>query len=488
MGINLAECSSLFPKGVYNLTKEDFYQSQENSFEKDNNKSPVSRKKLFLRIIFNFFLVIFVIFILGAGFFISKIYFFPPEKDGTQNHGLISNIINLVPEGQTFSDMDKENLNILILGMDKNWTEDNLMYTKGARTDTIMVANLNIKEKKVGLLSIPRDCLVSIPDYYDEKINAAYSLGGVELARKTVEEVLQIEIDYYILVKVNALPELIDAIGGVELYVEKDMDYDDNWGHLHIHLKEGWQTLNGDRAEQYSRFRNDEEGDLGRIRRQQQVICAVKDKVLSPALYSKIHKIIEATYKNVETDLSPGQILDLARIYKDIELENIKMATVPSYSEDIGYGSYQIIDYNLLSDYVNEYLLGVEIPVTIEILNSNDMDEIGYYLEQYLTAMGFKVLQVKDSEYSYDTSQIIIHRSDKVNTDNLSTIARLLGSPEIYSDDGMFNAPAQTDFSGEEEIYYTDGETDFSDDEEIEYADLTVIIGTDYKSPYSQRF
>ena len=419
-----------------------------------------------------------------------KSYMSPPSDD-TQSHGFVSNFINLVPEeGSTFSD-NKGTINVLILGVDKNWTQDNIMYTKDVRTDTMMVASLNLEKKTVGLLSIPRDSYVSIPGEYEEeewsedyeyddlstesyeyetgeeyrggyegKINGANALGGVKLAIRAVEEVLQIHIDYYILVKVNALPDLIDAVGGVEVYVEKDMDYDDNWGHLHIHLKEGWQTLDGDRAEQYSRFRNDEEGDLGRIRRQQQILYAIKNKVGETKNILQIKRIIEATYKNVETDLSPGQILDLANIYKNVGKDDIRMATIPTYSDSFNEISYQIIDYYVLPDYVNEYLLGIPPPLTVEIVNGNDGYDYSYDAEEKLTAFGFKVVNVRDDGYVYDDTHIIIN-TDKVDLDNMSVLVKILGNPQVY----------EVKETGEEENGLA---------EDGSPVDITVILGTDY--------
>jgi len=429
-----------------------------------------------------FFVCIFLFFISGIaiiGFFFISNFKNPPaeivrNKDGKGDYN--SDGDNLL--GRTFP---KKNFNILILGTDKNWTEDDIMYTKDVRTDTIMVASLDLEKQTAGLLSIPRDSYVSIPSEYDYdiytdqsdeiseeelhepyrggyegKINGAYTDGGVELTKRAVEEVLQINIDYYVIVKVNALPDLIDAIGGIEVCVEKNMDYDDNWGHLHIHLKEGWQTLDGNRAEEYSRFRNDEEGDLGRIRRQQQVIYAVKNKVTETKSFAQIKNIIEAAYKNVETDLTPFQICDLAGIYRDVERSDVKMATIPTYSNSSVEVSYQIIDSYLLPDYVNEYLLGMPPPITVEIVNGNGRDYLSYQLEEYLLSLGFKVIDVRTDSYSYETSQIIVH-SERVKATSLVPVVRMLGEPEISND-------------GTEEL-----------------VDLTIILGADYSLDYNRQ-
>jgi len=444
------------------LKKEDFYEASGDEAKTDSKSIP---KKSGSGRLTKLFIIFFCLaFVLIMGLFLLKQIFSPPS-DNTQSHGFISNFINLVPEeGSSFSDENK-NINILILGIDKNWTQDNIMYTKETRTDTIMVAGLDLEKKTVGLLSIPRDSYVSIPSEYEGetyeiqgyegKINGAYTDGGVELTKKVVEEVLQINIDYYILVKVNALPDLIDAIGGVEIYVEKDMDYDDNWGHLHIHLKEGWQLLDGNRAEGYSRFRNDEEGDLGRIRRQQQVLYAIKNRVGETKSILEIQRLIEATYKNVETDLSPRQILDLANIYKNVQKEDVKMATVPTGTDEFSEVSYQIIDYSLLPDYVNEYLLSLPPPVTVEIIDGNWEEAYSSQLAENLSSLGFRVLDIRNDGYIYDITHVIVH-TDNVDMDKISAMIKLLGKPAIFNDE-----------TGEGTV------------------DLTIVMGKDYSPSYS---
>ncbi|HPZ08581.1 MAG TPA: LCP family protein [Candidatus Eremiobacteraeota bacterium] len=423
-----------------------------------NNKKPCidNSKRNWKSVLLRFLIVLFVsMALLCIGVVIMKDRLI--HKNNTKTHGLLSNFImsKFIPPGSSFP--SKKNINIILMGLDQNWTEEDIMYTKGARTDTLMVANLNMEKKTVGLLSIPRDSRVFIPGYYEAKINEANSLGGPELARKTVEELLNISVDYYVVVKIDALSKVIDALGGIELYVEKDMDYDDNWGHLHIHLKEGWQMLDGKRAVEYSRFRNDEEGDLGRIRRQQHVLGAIKHKGTKINSIAEIKKLVDVARENVDTDLTTAQLLDLANIYKDINMKDIKMATIPTYGDDSTGISYQIVETDLLGGYIDEYLLGEISKITIQILNGNGETGSVQYLQEKLASLeGFKVVELNDADrYDYEISQIILH-SKKISSSSTLPVEQILGKPEI--------------------LYEPDDNNT---------VDITIILGKDYASLYS---
>jgi len=226
-------------------------------------------------------------------------------------------------------------INILCLGLDRNWTRKNMPYTKDARTDTMMVASLDLDTQRVSILSIPRDTRVELPRGGVEKINAAHSLGGIPYTKETVEQFLGIKIDYHVVIKQEAIEGAINALGGVKMKVEKDMDYDDNWGHLHIHLKKGVQTLNGEQVVGYMRFRKDEEGDLGRIRRQQQVVRVLTGEMKNPHVVTKVGGLFDQINKYVKTDLSKQQIVALGRMFHQTDLDNVVTASLPCYARMI---------------------------------------------------------------------------------------------------------------------------------------------------------
>ena len=152
-------------------------------------------------------------------------------------------------------------INVLLLGIDDGDSE--AAESEPKRTDAMMLASFDPEGNEVALVSMPRDTMVQIPGHkgYD-KINAAYAYGGVMLAKQTVANLLRVPIHYYVLVDWRAFKESIDLIGGVDLYVDKDMYYEDPYADLVIDIKHGYQHLNGELAGQYVRFRKDELGDI----------------------------------------------------------------------------------------------------------------------------------------------------------------------------------------------------------------------------------
>ena len=159
------------------------------------------------------------------------------------------------------------------------------------RSDTLMVATLDPKKDQAALMSVPRDTRVKIKGHGWDKINAAYAYGsakggpeaGEKLAQRTVEDFLGVNMDHYVVVNIQAFQKIIDAIGGIDIDVEKRMYYEDPWdddGGLIIDLQPGMQHMDGKTAVTYVRYR-DEEGDIGRIKRQQKFMKACMDKVTS---------------------------------------------------------------------------------------------------------------------------------------------------------------------------------------------------------------
>ena len=118
-----------------------------------------------------------------------------------------------------------DRLNVLCLGLDRNWTNKGMPFTKKVRSDTMIVLSLDLRGRTVSALSIPRDSRVSIPGHGVRKINDAHQIGGVDLTIDTVREFLEIPIDYYVVVRLGAVERVVDALGGLPIDVEKDMKY-----------------------------------------------------------------------------------------------------------------------------------------------------------------------------------------------------------------------------------------------------------------------
>ena len=213
---------------------------------------------------------------------------------------------------------------VLLLGVDRR--EGDV-----GRSDTLMVAAVDVDASKAALLSIPRDTRVAIEGNGFDKINHAYAFGGHSLTQKTVENLLGVKMDHYILVDTRSFERIIDAIGGVDLNVEKRMYYEDPWddnGGLVIDLYPGEQHLDGERAIQYVRYR-DGEGDIGRVGRQQKFVKAVLSKVISPDMLPRLPKLAEEIRKAVETDMSVTDLLELAGLMEEVHKNGLQAQMVP---------------------------------------------------------------------------------------------------------------------------------------------------------------
>ena len=227
--------------------------------------------------------------------------------------------------------------NLMIMGVDKRSGDV-------GRSDTLMVAMVDPGKDKLSLLSVPRDTLVSIPGHGWDKINHAYAYGGHQLSQKTLENFLGLQISHYILVDFQGFVKLVDAIGGVDIDVEKDMQYTDPYDGetgLVISLHAGRQHLDGTTAIQYVRYR-DEEGDIGRVKRQQKFMKAVFQKLSATNLLTRAPEIARTLYQSIDTDLSVTDLASLLVTFaKNVsgtsQLETAMVQGSPAYIDDISY-------------------------------------------------------------------------------------------------------------------------------------------------------
>ena len=205
-----------------------------------------------------------------------------------------------------------ERVNVLLLGGD----ERGLRKGEVARSDSMMVASFDPPTKRIHLFSVLRDTYVSIPAHSKGRINTAITLGGPELAMKTVGELLDLDIQYYVYVDFQGFIKLVDALGGIDFYVEKNMHYTDAAdGHaFDIDLKEGQQHLDGEKALQYVRFRHDALSDYTRTERQRNFLKAVADKMQTGWNLIRLPEVLSSFTPYVETNLSPQDMLKLASL------------------------------------------------------------------------------------------------------------------------------------------------------------------------------
>lgn len=237
----------------------------------------------------------------------------------------------------------KDRIALLLLGIDYDYNAKDQEYSSNARTDTIMAASIEFPSLAdptghVAILSVPRDTDVVLPSGREDKINAAYAVGGSPLAdahasEKVVAGFLGLpEFDRFVTLRVDAAKELVDAIGGIDVVPDETMNYDDTWGHLHIHFIGGrTYHMNGDQAVSYSRFRHDECSDPCRIKRQQQVIRIVLAKLQNDKFHDLLHlnTLVDIIRRNVYTDLSQQDILSIALAFEHFDRKDLITSQVP---------------------------------------------------------------------------------------------------------------------------------------------------------------
>lgn len=237
----------------------------------------------------------------------------------------------------------QEQIRVLLVGL------DHVPEKKGEepphRSDSVMVAATDFGTKQVRMLSIPRDSWIE--QYQDgaaqgrDKLAHSYTYGGVQRTEETIEHLLGLDIDFYVTVKFQGLAQLIDTLGGLTVDVEKNMNYDDRRGNLHIHLKKGVQHLTGEEVVQYARFRHDAMSDIARMGRQQKVMQLLLAELMKPENITRFPQIAEILLGCVETNMSAVQLQALAQHAKEFSPEAIKTLTLNSFC-NMGPGSVDV--------------------------------------------------------------------------------------------------------------------------------------------------
>jgi LCP family protein required for cell wall assembly len=308
----------------------------------------------------------------------------------------------------------RDRINILCLGLDRNWTRKGMPYTKGVRSDTMIVLSLDLTQRKAYALSVPRDLRVEIPDHGHSRINDAHRFGGIALTIETIQNFLGVTLDYYAIIKLGAVRRLIDAVGGIEVDVEKDMDYDDNWGQLHIHLKQGPQHLSGEQTEGYMRFRHDAEGDFGRMRRQQQVFRTISKTLKSPVILFKFDDLLSVLEENLDTNLTRKQLMALGRMFSETSPNDLTTDTVPAvdrprdgiaYLEVLEKPKEALVDWLLRGNAMAEHRL-----IDVELLNGCRSQTATEWVRELLDGQEFPTrYRGRADRGDYASTRIIDH-------------------------------------------------------------------------------
>lgn len=311
--------------------------------KKRKKKWRIKNKKRFVLCI-----VLAVVLLLGAAVIGAYYYVKSKIPNGGEDVGLFNMFSQSVPE----------KTNILFMGVDKD----------GYRSDFMMVANYDTNTKQVNAMQIPRDTYVPGNGRNDKKINSAY-FSGFEQTQYEVNLALGIEVQKYVTVDTAGFRKLVDAIGGIDFEVPFDMNYEDPTQDLYIHLKKGMQHLDGDKAEQFVRWRKNADGsvgpyggsDLGRMDAQKDFLMAVAAKAMQLKNVMKIPEFLDILEENVDTNLTLGEMMAYATEFMDnLSLENIHFHVLPGESQYFNHLWYFMPDTDEAKPLIDQYFYGMK--------------------------------------------------------------------------------------------------------------------------------
>ncbi len=345
--------------------------------------------------------------------------------------------------------------NVLLVGVDDNYDpKGRKVKNQRTRTDTLMLVTVRPAKKSLHVLSIPRDTQVLIPGYGTEKINAAHAIGGIDRTKAVVESLVDVEVDHVVEVSLKGAIQFLDELGGVDVFVENRMHYQDKTAKLLIDLKPGMQHLDGKTAVGFARFRHDALGDIGRVARQQALLHALEQKLVNPVNWWRLPKLASAAGQLFHSDFSAGDYASFASFAKDRPA--VSYTTLPG---DFGYHGYWIPNHgriaslmqSLNNDKQSAPKAGGGAPVSVEVLYGASQEQAATRLAGVLGDRGLMVVR---------TAPV---------TNHMSTATRVIGRNGNPHQNSVLTA------------LMPQAAWQLSDDESPYSADYTVVIGPDYR-------
>ena len=304
-------------------------KDRNNKSQKNKNKKTKKKMKIWKKIL----LIMLLIILIAGGVFAYRVY-----KNGWGLSGMLATVVG-------HDENTKKNLGefqVLLMGVSTDQAGVSL-------TDTIMIASYNPNSQRAVLVSVPRDSFTGTNvkrAKASDKINAIYNLTkDPEETLDAVNELTGLDINYYMVVKTEALIELVDAIGPIQFNVPIDMDYDDPTQDLHIHLKAGMQPIDGEKAEQLLRFRHNNDdttypaeyggNDIGRMRTQREFISATISQTITAGNITKIGQILDIASRNLITNVDFNALKDYIPYAVEFNIDNLKTAVLPGTTPNL---------------------------------------------------------------------------------------------------------------------------------------------------------
>lgn len=332
-----------------------------------------------------------------------------------------------------------EPVNILLLGVDAG-DYANKTTNNPKRSDTMILIRYNPENNKVYMLSIPRDTRVVI-DGQKEKLNSAHRIGGVPLAISTIEKMLGLKINYYAKVDYTGFRNCIDAIGGIDMEIPFDMDYDAY--DISIHFKKGEIVhMDGKKAEEFVRWRKNNDGggyamgDLGRAATQQQFMLKIVEKMKTPAGILKVPSLIETASKYVTTNMSPKTMLKYMFRLRNVDISQIENHVLQGEAKYIGGVSYFIYDQEKNQEFLSNFkdsktsatLEEIDrSTITVKILNSTGVKGLAARYKEDFENLGYNVISIGNYSKKQDFTLI----NDYSNLNYGQTIFSDLGFGDV---------------------------------------------------------
>lgn len=428
----------------------------------DKRSKKRKKKSIFKKIL----ILICIILLIAIGWFIYK-----TQKNGGGLSGMLATAVG-------HNEYTKKNLSefkVLILGVSTDLDSE--------LTDTIMVASYNPNTQKANLLSIPRDTFTGKnvkTATASQKLNCLYNIyRKPQKTLQAVNEITGLDIKYYIVVRTEALIKLVDAIGGVEFNVPRNMNYDDPTQDLHIHLNQGLQKINGDKAEQLLRYRHDNydpvtksyptysveygDNDFGRMRTQREFIAATLKQTLKPSNIFKIGQILDIANENIETNLELSFIKDYVPYAVEFSTENLKTAVLPGSTPD-------------MSSTNNVSIFVVDKKAAKELIDSMFYNEDGTIEESNnttTTKLKIEILNGSGSKTSLEKAKKLLENAgyNVTKTGQTSTVSKTVITNKKNATEEQLNNIKQALKVG----------TIATNESSTSLVDVTIIIGTDFK-------
>ncbi len=303
---------------------------------------------------------------------------------------------------------------VLILGTDAR--PDELKRSEVGRTDTLMLLVADRAMPKLAMVSVPRDLWVPIPGRGEERINAAFELGGPQTAKQTVSNVVGQPIDRYLLIGLQGVRDVVDAVGGVDINVEQPIHDDayptDDYGIVTVDIPAGLRHMDGETALRYARTRH-QDSDFGRVARQQRVVSAVRAKMMNPLNWPRLPALLAAVQASVKTDVSPldAVAIGAAMLRQPGDPERLVVDT--SLVEPITGqgGAYLLVPRPELQRTVAKFLGASQAGV--EVLNGTGVAGMARTTADRLARQGLRVDRVGDADRQQAQTAILVRTESR---------------------------------------------------------------------------